>query len=40
MEVTTAQSCVSGVGRENSNMRLMYVPKSPSDVRLRRTGKN
>jgi len=28
MEVTTAQSCVSGDGRENGNMWLPYVPNS------------
>ena len=40
MEVTIAQSCVSGDGRENGNMRLPCVPRRPSSVRLRRTGKN
>ena len=40
MGVTIAQSCVSGDGRENGNMRLPCVPRRPSSVRLRRTGKN
>ena len=40
MEVTIAQSCVSGDGRGNGNMRLPCVPRRPSSVRLRRTGKN
>jgi len=40
MEVTTAQSCVSGDERENSIMRLPYIPRRPSDFCLLRTGKN
>ena len=40
MEVTIAQSCVSGDGRGNGNMRLPCVPRRPSNVRLQRTGKN
>jgi hypothetical protein len=40
MGVTITQSCVSGDGREKGSMRLPCVPRRPSDVRLRRTGKN
>ena len=40
IEVTIAQSCVSGDGRGNGNMRLPCVPRRPSNVRLRCTGKN
>jgi hypothetical protein len=39
MEATTAQSCVSGDGRENGIMWLPYVPWRPLDIRLRHTGK-
>jgi hypothetical protein len=40
MEVTIAQSCDSGDGRGNGNMRLPCVPRRPSSVCVRRTGKN
>ena len=40
MGVTIAQSCVSRDGRENGNMRLPCVPRRPSSIRLRHTGKN
>jgi hypothetical protein len=40
MGVTIAQSCVSGDGREKSSMWLPCVPRRPSSVCLRRTGKN
>jgi hypothetical protein len=41
MEVTTVQSCVSGDGRGNGNMRLPCTPspRRPSDIPLRRTRK-
>jgi hypothetical protein len=37
---TTAQTCVSGDGRENGNMWLPCIPRRPLDVCLWRTGKN
>ena len=36
---TIAQSCVSRDGRETGSMRLPCIPRRPSSVRLRRTGK-